>query len=73
MKYLPACINAIVILGAFLFAFPCTANAYIDPGSGSYILQLALALIFGSLFAIKLFWSRIKGFLKRLFSRGEKP
>ena len=44
--------------------------AYIDPGTGSFIIQLLLGFLFGGLFAIKLFWSRIKRFvMKLLFSK----
>jgi hypothetical protein len=39
--------------------------AYLDPGTGSFALQLLLAGILSSLYAIKLYWRRIKGFLFR--------
>lgn len=42
--------------------------AYLDPGTGSFIIQLILGVLFGSLLAIKLFWISIKGFFKKLFS-----
>lgn len=41
--------------------------AYIDPGTGSFIIQLFLGFLFGGLFAIKLFWSSIKNFFRKLF------
>ena len=48
--------------------------AYLDPGSGSYLLQLLAAGALGGLFVIKMSWSRIKGFFGRLFGRrGERP
>jgi hypothetical protein len=40
--------------------------AYIDPGTGSYVLQMALAGMLGAGYAVRRFWSQIKG----LFSRG---
>ncbi len=43
------------------------AHAYIDPGTGSYILQLFLAALFGALYTIRLYWVRIKHFLSNLF------
>jgi hypothetical protein len=43
--------------------------AYLDPGSGSYLLQLLIAGLLGSLFVIKASWGRIKNFFRRLFSR----
>ncbi|CAB1065081.1 hypothetical protein D1BOALGB6SA_9878 [Olavius sp. associated proteobacterium Delta 1] len=46
-----------------------SAHAYLDPGTGSYMLQMVLAALFGALFAVKLFWNKIKLFLKNLFSK----
>ena len=45
------------------------AFAYLDPASGSYILQLLLAFLFGALFAIKIFWHKIRTFFSGLFSK----
>lgn len=45
------------------------ALAYIDPSSGSYFLQLLLASLLGALFALKVFWRRVRAFFARLFSR----
>lgn len=36
--------------------------AYIDPGTGSFFLQLLMGGIFGSLFALRRSWHKIKGF-----------
>lgn len=68
----------------FLFALPAAVpgwlagfeapRAYLDPGSGSYLLQLLAAGALGGLFVIKMSWSRIKGFFGRLLGRrGERP
>jgi hypothetical protein len=38
-----------------------THDGYLDPGSGSYLLQLLIAGLVGSAFMIRTFWSRIKG------------
>ena len=43
--------------------------AYLDPGSGSYLLQLLIAGLLGSLFVIRASWDRIKTFFRGLFSR----
>ena len=47
--------------------------AYLDPGSGSFLLQLLLAGVLGGLFVLRSQWARVKGFFRRIFSRGEKP
>ena len=48
---------------------PPNAYGYIDPGTGSYILQMALAALFGALFTVKHYWSRIKIFLRSVFGK----
>ena len=36
------------------------AHAYIDPGSGSYMLQIGLAGILAALFTLKTQWHRLR-------------
>ena len=45
--------------------------SYLDPGSGSYLLQLLIAGALGAAFAVRLYWSRIKGFFSGLFGRSQ--
>lgn len=52
--------NRLFILSVLLFGLPVSAYAYLDPGTGSYIIQVAIALIASGLFAIKIFWKNIK-------------
>lgn len=59
----------LIVLTLVFFLFPARAHAYLDPGTGSYVLQLALAALVGALFAVRLFWGRIKSFFKKLFSK----
>lgn len=47
-----------------------TASAYLDPGSGSVILQVILGGLAGLAVAGKLFWQRIVAFFT--FGRGSK-
>jgi hypothetical protein len=35
-------------------------TAYLDPGSGSYLLQLLIAAILGAGLAVRMYWGRIK-------------
>jgi hypothetical protein len=57
--------KALIILFALILVFPVKALAYIDPGTGSYMSQLIVAGIFGSLFALKVFWHKIKLLFKK--------
>jgi hypothetical protein len=38
---------------------------YIDPGSGSYLIQVVVAAALGAAFWIKLSWHRIKDFFRK--------
>ena len=53
------------------FSLLCVAEAYayLDPGTGSYMLQLLIASLVGALFAIKIFWGRIVAFFRGLFAK----
>ena len=53
----------------FLIIFPKQVLAYLDPGTGSYVFQILIAVLLGSAFAIKIFWVKIINFIKKLFSR----
>jgi hypothetical protein len=37
--------------------------AYLDPGSGSFILQALVAMLAGAIVAINAYWTKIKSFL----------
>ncbi len=47
-------------------------HAYIDPGTGSLIIQLLIASFVGGLFLMKIFWGKVKAFFNNLFLRGRK-
>ena len=55
----------------FHFVFPGNAYAYLDPATGSYILQIVLVVLVGGLFAVKQYYSKIKDFFAKLFSKGK--
>ena len=47
-------------------------DRYLDPGSGSYIFQLIIAVLVGALFLIKVYWRRIRALFAGWFSRDNK-
>lgn len=51
-----------VLVLAFSFTVIPVANAYIDPGSGSFIIQMLVGAALGASLAIKVFWRRIVSF-----------
>ena len=48
---------ALVLLAAGFW--PATAHAYIDPGTGSFVIQGIIAAVVGAGFAIKVYWHKI--------------
>jgi len=59
----------LIAVGLFFLAAPTAAHAYLDPGSGSYLLQILVAGLVAASFAIKSFWASIRHFLGHLFGR----
>lgn len=54
----------VLALGFSLLVIP-VANAYIDPGSGSFIFQMAVGAILGVGIAVRAFWGRLSQLFKR--------
>lgn len=50
------------LLFSSMLVFPGQALAYLDAGSGSYLLQMLLAALLGGLYTIKLYWAKVKTF-----------
>ena len=59
----------LLVLFALSAAIPKSAHAYLDPGTGSLLLQLSIAGILGFLFAFKLYWYKFKSAILRIFDR----
>jgi len=72
MKYFKTFIKVFCLVGLLTFIFPKTLFAYLDPGTGSYIIQMIIALVIGGTFGIKVFWRKIYQFFNNLFSRAGK-
>jgi hypothetical protein len=48
----------------------CNALArYIDPGTGSIIIQILIGVLAGVLVALKIFWIKIRNFFKKNLCR----
>lgn len=53
---------------AVLALSPTPAMAYLDPGTGSFILQMLIAGFLGAILYVRLAWDRTRLFFTRLFS-----
>lgn len=46
---------------------PNAAHAYLDPNTGSSIIQIGIASLATGSYLVKVFWKQISGFFKGLF------
>jgi hypothetical protein len=61
--------NFATTLAAKLGTLPSDCSGYLDQGSGSYILQVAMAGFLGAAFAIKSSWLTIKTTIREKFGK----
>jgi hypothetical protein len=54
---------------AVVLLFPAAAHAYVDPGTGSMVLQGVIAAVLGLGLTLKLYWRKIR---KRLTGKRER-
>jgi len=60
---------AFLVLVAVMYCRP--AHAYVDMGTGSYILQISIAAAAGALFSLKMFWASLRERLTKRIARHE--
>ena len=66
MEYINYTIEMFVWSVVFSALYVQPVSAYLDPGSGSLLIQFLLASIVGVLFVTRQFWGRIISFIKHL-------
>ena len=54
------------------FLFSNNAHAYLDPGTGSIILQALIAFFAGAAAIVSLYWRKVKNYISSLFSKNKK-
>ena len=54
-----------------LFSTLARPQAYLDPGSGSYFVQLLLASLMGALFVLGVYRKKVTDFFRNLFNRNK--
>ena len=52
-----------------LFVLVRRAYGYVDPGTGSYVLQVMLGLLFAAAFTLKIYWRHVVGFFRAKLGR----
>jgi len=61
-------IKLTIILLLVFILIPQRANAYLDPGSGSYLIQVLVAAVAGGGIIVKTQWDKIK----KIFNKENK-
>jgi len=61
--------TGITCFAALVLGYSQSAFAYLDPGTGSFMLQMLIAGVMGALYTIKLYWYRVKAFVMRVLGR----
>jgi hypothetical protein len=56
----------------FYVMFPRPVYAYLDMGTGSYVIQVVIASLFGVIVTLKVYWKKIKAYLASVLNK-KKP
>jgi hypothetical protein len=57
----PKLVVPVLLIALFVgVGLSAQVHAYVDPGSGSYLLQLLVAGMFGSIFSAKSLWAKLR-------------
>ena len=62
----------LLVLAASFVAVPKPVYAYIDPGTGSLVIQAVLAAVLTVGATVKVFWHQIKAKYRKLFNKNEQ-
>ncbi len=65
-------IKAVIIILTYWFCSISSASAYLDPGTGSIILQTILAFIAAIGATLSLYWTKFKIIIKKIFKKDSK-
>lgn len=60
------------LINSILFSTLGRELGYLDPGSGSYFIQLLLASLMGALFVLGVYRKKVTDFFRNLFSKQDE-
>ncbi len=58
-----------LLLMLLLLSIPRQAFAYLDAGTGSYFIQMLIAVVCGGILALKIWWKKCAAFFRGLFTK----
>mgnify|MGYP001119970506 FL=1 len=56
----------------YFFLFTSSAHAYLDPGTGSIILQAIVGAFAAFVSTLYIFWEKVKIFFRKVFKKNNK-
>ena len=62
----------LLVAGLMVVLFPSFSYAYLDPGTGSYILQITIAGLVSGIFIVKTYFHNIRKLIRKIFLRNVK-
>ena len=66
-------LTTITVLTLLLYVvLPTKAYAYLDPGTGSYVIQIVIATLAGGTYVVIASWGKIKTFFSSVVSKFSK-
>ncbi len=72
MKKIARYTTLVLMVAAGLIVLSKPTYAYLDPGTGSYIIQILIATLAGGTYLVITSWSKVKTFLSNLFNKLSK-
>jgi hypothetical protein len=61
------------LVGGIVLSTPTDAWAYIDPGTGSYMFQIAAAGMFGAVYTVRRWWHVLASAIRPRGARVSRP
>ena len=72
MKVLIDLRNMVILTVILILCSVSKAHAYIDPGTGSYIIQVVIGVLLGAAYALKVYWEKVRAYFSKIFSKRTK-
>ena len=64
--------KSLVLICVYFLCSISEANAYLDPGTGSFILQAIIGFLAALSAGFLYYWTKVKNFFLRLFKKNNK-
>lgn len=71
-RTVPSAISTALVAASLITLSSRAAHAYIDPGTGSYVLQVVVASLLAAAFVVKSTWQSLRQGFVRLFVKRPK-